>query len=87
MWSKKSSTESKLMSIQLLEPIIFVGSNSETSPVVRGTIHIALGKRTLVQNLSIHFKGMMNTQWRKGNYPKWRAYSDYIIYAICTSWQ
>lgn len=66
MWTKRNSGGPKFMSIQLLEPIIFVGANSETSPVVRGTIRIALDKSISVQHLSIHFKGMMKTQWRKG---------------------
>jgi hypothetical protein len=68
MWirNKTITTESKLMSIQLLEPIVFIGSNLETSPVVRGTVNIKLEKSLIVNNLSIHIYGRMKKQWKKG---------------------
>jgi hypothetical protein len=66
MWSRNSNNVSKFISIQLLEPIIFIGSNLETSPVVRGTVNLQLEKSIFIQNLSIQFHGLLKTQWKKG---------------------
>ena len=64
MWSFKP--EQKQLSIQLLEPVIFVGSNLQTSPVVRGTVHITPQKSILVESVSIQFTGSMKTQYKQG---------------------
>lgn len=53
------------MSIELLEPVIFIDENQETASVVRGTIVVKIDK-CMIQNLSIHFDGTKRTQWRKG---------------------
>lgn len=71
MWSHNqiNKTKGTSVSIQLLESIIFIGSNLETSPVVRGTVHLQLSKTTsnrMIQKLSVQFHGTLKTQWKKG---------------------
>lgn len=67
MWHRRSS-RAKLISIQLLEPIIFINPDQDTAPVVRGTIHVLLDKTMRLQKLNIHFHGTIKTQWKKGTY-------------------
>lgn len=62
MWLGRS-TMSKSISIQLLEPIIFVGDNLETPPVIRGTINMNLARSCIVNKLHIDFKGTMKMCW------------------------
>jgi hypothetical protein len=65
----RRSTMSKSISIQLLEPIIFVGSNLETSPpVIRGTVNMNLVKNCVVNKLHVDFKGIMKTQWNSSKF-------------------
>ncbi|GAA5798237.1 hypothetical protein HPULCUR_003637 [Helicostylum pulchrum] len=64
MWHRRSS-RAKLISIQLLEPIIFINPDQDTAPVVRGTIHVLLDKTMRLQKLNIHFHGTIKTQWKK----------------------
>ncbi|KAF1806184.1 hypothetical protein V8B55DRAFT_1454618 [Mucor lusitanicus] len=65
MWKRRSSV-SKSLSIQLLEPIIFIGSNLETSPVIRGTVNVDFQKSCIIKKLQLDFSGMMKTQWTQG---------------------
>lgn len=66
MWSfNKSSSNSKILSLNLLEPVIFLASNLETPPVIRGTVDITLAKSCVIQNLSLSFDGKVKTQWLK----------------------
>lgn len=65
MWHRRSS-RTKLLSIQLLEPIIFIGQDQDTSPVVRGIIHVLLEKTMKLGNLNIHIHGTIKMQRKKG---------------------
>ena len=67
MWNRRSSV-SKSISIQLLEPIVFIGSNIETSPVIRGTVNINFQKSYILEKLQIDFNGLMKTEWKQGIY-------------------
>ncbi|EPB91592.1 hypothetical protein HMPREF1544_01514 [Mucor circinelloides 1006PhL] len=66
MWKRRSSV-SKSLSIQLLEPIIFIGSNLETSPVIRGTVNVDFQKSCIIERLRLGFNGVMKTQWTQGD--------------------
>lgn len=57
MLSKSSS-----ITIQLLEPIIFVEPKSNSHNVIRGTINLRLPKTTTINSLSIRFDGRMDTR-------------------------
>lgn len=67
MWNRRSSI-SKSLSIQLLEPIVFIGSNLETSPVIRGTVNVNFQKSHILEKLQIDFNGLMKTEWKQGKY-------------------
>lgn len=74
MFSRRKSSFSSTLDIQLLEPIVFVGSNIDTSPVIRGTIQVTVTKSCAVQNLSLHVQGTLKTQWFEGM----PIYNNYI---------
>ncbi|KAI8087997.1 uncharacterized protein B0P05DRAFT_584707 [Gilbertella persicaria] len=59
MWSFSSK---KSIHIQLIEPVIFVGSYMETCPVVRGIVHISLFKHLYFEQLALQFKGTLTAQ-------------------------
>ncbi|KAG2191376.1 hypothetical protein INT46_001753 [Mucor plumbeus] len=69
MWNRRSSV-SKSISIQLLEPIVFIGSNIETSPVIRGTVNINFQKSYILEKLQIDFNGLMKTEWKQAEKTK-----------------
>ncbi|CAO0795763.1 unnamed protein product [Mucor circinelloides] len=55
-------SKSSCISVQLLEPTIYVESNSDACNVVRGTININLPKTTTVKSISVRFDGKMETK-------------------------
>lgn len=55
-------SKSSCISVQLLEPTIYVEPNSETCNVVRGTINIHLPKTTTVKSISVRFDGKLKTK-------------------------
>lgn len=57
MWSSFSCT----LNIQLLEPVVFVGS-----PVIRGTIQVTVSKTCIIRNLNLNVQGTLKTLWYKG---------------------
>ncbi|KAI8636349.1 hypothetical protein BD408DRAFT_426262 [Parasitella parasitica] len=69
MWNRKSSA-SKLLSIQLLEPIVFIDSNLETSPVIRGTVNVNFQKSCIIDKLQLDFNGILKTCWTQAEETK-----------------
>ncbi|CAO3703855.1 unnamed protein product [Rhizopus stolonifer] len=66
MWSLLKSNDNNL-SIQLLEPVIFVGSHINTSPVLRGIINISSYKKCSMKQLAIHFQGVAKIRFVLNN--------------------
>ncbi|KAI9487137.1 MAG: hypothetical protein EXX96DRAFT_551941 [Benjaminiella poitrasii] len=50
------------ISVQLLEPTLYVDPNSDMSNVIRGSININLLKTTAIKSLSVRFDGKMETK-------------------------
>ncbi|CEP18044.1 hypothetical protein [Parasitella parasitica] len=69
MWGRRSSV-SKLLSIQLLEPIVFIDSNLETSPVIRGTVNVNFQKSCIIEKLELDFNGILRTRWTQAEKTK-----------------
>ncbi|KAG2216027.1 hypothetical protein INT46_007087 [Mucor plumbeus] len=55
-------SKSSCISVQLLEPTIYVEPNSDACNVVRGTININLSKTTTIKSISVRFDGKMETK-------------------------
>ncbi|KAI7901908.1 uncharacterized protein BX663DRAFT_512790 [Cokeromyces recurvatus] len=55
-------SKSSCISVQLLEPTIYVDPNSELSNVIRGTININFSKTMTVKSISVRFDGKMETK-------------------------
>jgi hypothetical protein len=55
-------SKSSNITVDLLEPTIYVVSNSDNSNVIRGTVNINLPKTTTVKTLSVIFEGQLNTK-------------------------
>lgn len=56
-------SKSSCITIQLLEPTIYIETNSSTNcNVIRGTLNINLQKTTTVKTISVTFDGRMETK-------------------------
>lgn len=55
-------SKTSYVTIQLLEPTIYIETNAENHNVVRGTLNINLPKSTTVKSLSVKFDGKMETK-------------------------
>ncbi|KAI7890117.1 uncharacterized protein EV154DRAFT_512533 [Mucor mucedo] len=55
-------SKSSNITLDLLEPTIYVESNSVNSNVIRGTVNINLPKTTTVKTLSVIFEGQLDTK-------------------------
>ncbi|KAI8982464.1 hypothetical protein BDF20DRAFT_1000407 [Mycotypha africana] len=62
---KKGSSGSKMLSISLLEPIVFVGSSLEASPVLRGIVNIHTTQSYTLTRLYLKFNGVMKATYRE----------------------
>ncbi|KAI8381297.1 uncharacterized protein BYT42DRAFT_545210 [Radiomyces spectabilis] len=56
MWPKRR------LSIQLLEPILFLGANQEAAPVLRGNVIVHSHRSCTLKKLSLRFDGQLTTQ-------------------------
>lgn len=65
MWPIKTSTKNKNIQVNLLEPIVFVGSNLDSLPVIRGTIEINIDNK--IKSLHLFFQGVMKTLYLQSN--------------------
>ncbi|KAI9268375.1 hypothetical protein EDC94DRAFT_646024 [Helicostylum pulchrum] len=55
-------SKSSNITVQLLEPTIFIEPSSNTHNVIRGTINLNLPKTTTISSLSVRFDGKMETK-------------------------
>lgn len=55
-------SKSSFITVQLLEPTLYIEQNSNSSNVVRGTINVNLPKSTTVKSLTVKFDGRMETK-------------------------
>ncbi|KAI8987659.1 hypothetical protein BDF20DRAFT_851507 [Mycotypha africana] len=54
--------KSSYVSVNLLEPTIYIEPNSDNFNVVRGTVNINLPRTTTVKSISVRFDGVMETK-------------------------
>ncbi|KAI9259361.1 hypothetical protein BY458DRAFT_491923 [Sporodiniella umbellata] len=66
MWPLLKSNDNSL-SIELLEPVIFVGPHLHASPVIRGTVNVKSFKPYLMKHLAIKFQGIARLKYVLNN--------------------
>ncbi|KAI8875762.1 hypothetical protein K501DRAFT_201931 [Backusella circina FSU 941] len=54
--------KSSRITVQLLEPTLYIQSDSNPSNVIRGTINLNLPKTTSIKSLSVNFNGKLETK-------------------------
>ncbi|KAG0940112.1 hypothetical protein G6F57_000319 [Rhizopus arrhizus] len=66
MWPLLKSSDNTI-SIQFFEPVLFIGSHIQTSPVLRGIISITSHKACLLKHLLITFQGVAKIKYVLNN--------------------